>query len=178
LTIGSTGYSTLWVPFPVTIPYGVEAYTGTINYTGWLHLNAIEDVIPANTAVVLKNAGDYTFNITDDVDAISGNVLQGSNGNVTGDGSSYYVLAKPADKEIGFYLVGDGVRVPANKAYLNTDAEVRGFTFVFDDDDATGINSPLLTSPEEEGQVYNLAGQRISKLQKGINIINGKKVLK
>lgn len=37
--------------------------------------------------------------------------------------------------------------------------------------------SPLLTSPEEEGQVYNLAGQRISKPQKGVNIQNGKKIL-
>lgn len=26
--------------------------------------------------------------------------------------------------------------------------------------------------------IYNLAGQRIQKLQKGINIINGKKILK
>ena len=26
--------------------------------------------------------------------------------------------------------------------------------------------------------IYNVAGQRISKLQKGINIVNGKKILK
>lgn len=39
----------------------------------------------------------------------------------------------------------------------------------------TGI-SRLLTSPEEE-RVYNLAGQRLSNMQKGINIVNGKKVL-
>ena len=25
--------------------------------------------------------------------------------------------------------------------------------------------------------IYNLAGQRVSKMQKGINIVNGKKVL-
>lgn len=42
----------------------------------------------------------------------------------------------------------------------------------------TGINSPLLTSPEEEGQVYNLAGQRIGKMQKGIYIVGGRKILK
>ena len=41
---------------------------------------------------------------------------------------------------------------------------------------ADGI-SPLLTSPKEEGQVYNLAGQRLNKMQKGINIVGGKKIL-
>lgn len=37
--------------------------------------------------------------------------------------------------------------------------------------------SPLLTSPEEEGQVYNLAGQHLNKMQRGINIKNGKKIV-
>ena len=31
---------------------------------------------------------------------------------------------------------------------------------------------------EGNGAIYNLAGQRLSKMQKGINIVNGKKVLK
>ena len=44
------------------------------------------------------------------------------------------------------------------------------------EDVITGV-SPLLTSPEEEGQVYNLAGQRLSKPTKGINIQNGRKFI-
>ena len=40
----------------------------------------------------------------------------------------------------------------------------------------TGITSPL--EETENGAVYNLAGQRLSKMQKGINIINGKKILR
>ena len=54
------------------------------------------------------------------------------------------------------------------------------YIFSFDLDDADGI-SPLLTSPEEEemvnGKCYNLTGQRMSKMQKGINIVGGKKIL-
>ena len=57
------------------------------------------------------------------------------------------------------------------------------FTYVWDE--PNGINSPLLTSPEEEGQAYkqgstifNLAGQRLQKLQKGVNILGGRKVLR
>ena len=43
--------------------------------------------------------------------------------------------------------------------------------------DATGIVSPL-GEKEEETFIYNLSGQRIMRIQKGINIINGKKILK
>ena len=53
------------------------------------------------------------------------------------------------------------------------------------EDPEVGINSPHLTSPEEEGQVYDLSGRRInsqlstlnSQLKKGVYIVNGKKVL-
>ncbi|MBP5630415.1 MAG: hypothetical protein J6W97_02525, partial [Bacteroidaceae bacterium] len=41
---------------------------------------------------------------------------------------------------------------------------------------ADAISMP--TSVEGEGFIYNLAGQRLSKMQKGINIVGGKKVLK
>ena len=34
-----------------------------------------------------------------------------------------------------------------------------------------------ISFPEEEGQVYNLAGQRLSKPTKGINIQNGRKFI-
>lgn len=37
--------------------------------------------------------------------------------------------------------------------------------------------SPSLTAPEEEGLIYNVSGQRLNKKQKGINIVNGKKVV-
>jgi hypothetical protein len=40
----------------------------------------------------------------------------------------------------------------------------------------TGI-SPLLTSPEEEKPIYELSGRRLQKMQRGINIVNGRKVL-
>jgi len=65
-----------------------------------------------------------------------------------------------------------------NEHFFNNDNKF--YIFSFDLDDADGI-SPLLTSPEEEemvnGKCYNLTGQRMSKMQKGINIVGGKKIL-
>ena len=40
----------------------------------------------------------------------------------------------------------------------------------------TGVASPK-SSPEGNDFIYNLAGQRLNKPQKGINITNGRKVL-
>ena len=39
----------------------------------------------------------------------------------------------------------------------------------------TGISS--IDEDEEQEAIYNLAGQRLSKMQKGINIVNGKKII-
>ncbi len=53
--------------------------------------------------------------------------------------------------------------------------EVKGFVF---EDDATGIETIDHSSLTIDHPIYNVAGQRIKKMQKGINIINGKKILK
>ena len=45
------------------------------------------------------------------------------------------------------------------------------------DSNTTGIESSSAALPETDGAVYNISGQRVSKAQKGIYIVNGKKVL-
>lgn len=58
---------------------------------------------------------------------------------------------------------------------------VREFLLNFGEtsDEATGIlNSQLsILNSSEAGAIYNLAGQRLQKMQKGVNIIDGKKIL-
>ena len=63
----------------------------------------------------------------------------------------------------------------AFRAYIhaNTDASVR----LFIDDVETGIEA-INGVEAEEGAIYNIAGQRLGKMQKGINIVNGKKIIK
>ena len=60
-------------------------------------------------------------------------------------------------------------------AYYNAGAEVK-VSFCFDDQE-TGI-STIANGQVQSDAIYNLAGQRMSKAQSGINIVNGKKVLK
>ena len=56
-------------------------------------------------------------------------------------------------------------------------ARLKTITVTYIDSDViTAINAPAIV--KEEGAIYNLAGQRLQKLQKGINIVGGKKILK
>ena len=50
--------------------------------------------------------------------------------------------------------------------------------FIIDiEEDATGINEELKMKSEEPTFIFNIAGQRLNKMQKGINIVNGKKMV-
>jgi hypothetical protein len=172
--ITAAGYTTQYThDTDVTIPSGIEAYAGVVNGDN-LRLVAIENAISKDDAVILKGSeGYYSFMPTTGVSRAASNDLKGSDGNVSG-GEDIYALANIGG--VGFYPVTDtNIKIPAGKAYLNTGSLVKGFTFVFDDE-ATGINEELRVK-NEESSIYNVAGQRLSKAQKGINIIGGKKMV-
>jgi hypothetical protein len=173
--ITSAGYATLFVPeTSLEIPEGVTAYTGTIDGE-WLKLNPLENVITNGQAVVLKgNAGFYGFAPTDAGFGLVKSDLVAEEEDITADGTQY-VLAKVDDK-VGFYQAKADTKIAARKAYLKVPAntEVKGFTFA--EESETAIANVNVN--DNQAVIYNLAGQRISKMQKGINIVNGKKVLK
>ena len=83
------------------------------------------------------------------------------------------------DNRIGFYHVDNAsFNLKANRAYLHSEGSgVKGFVIDFDDN-ATGIETMVNGQSSMVNEIYNLAGQRLQKAQKGINIINGKKILK
>ena len=69
--------------------------------------------------------------------------------------------------------------VNAFRAYLHIDpsAEVKEFRLRFGEDDEDGIVNANLNVNRNDGAIYNLSGQRLNKMQKGVNIVNGKKVI-
>ena len=98
-------------------------------------------------------------------------------------------LAKTTIPEGSFYindqsqlkkLVGNTAELKGYRAYFTVDAGSAVKAMSIDlglDGDATGIESFEEKATEGVG-IYNLAGQRLNQVQKGINIINGKKVLR
>ena len=172
VTIGGAGYTTYVAPVAVQFPTTVTAFIVT-GATGTAVTMDAVTAVPAGTAVVVKgSAGTYELTVAASTDDVTSNLLKASNGAVTG-GEGIYALANKG--QVGFYPVADTVTIPAGKAYLVITGLVKSF-FGFEEDDATGIET--IANETLNGSIYNLAGQRINKMQKGINIINGKKILK
>ena len=184
VTVSAAGYATMVANADLEIPAGVEVYAVTINSGATsAHLELVEDGIPTGEAVLVKaSEGDYEFtHASVSVSKITNNDLKAATVAFNpSKANTIYCLAKKGNPAaVGFYPVATTVTIPVGKAYLEVtsgEAPVKGF-YGFDDDDATGINEELRMK-NEESSIYNLAGQRISKMQKGINIVNGKKILK
>ena len=175
VTISSVGYATLYSPVALTIPDGITAYAATDNGGDNLVLTAIDGgVIPANTGVLLAGeAGPYSFAITTGGSASS--ELTGSVTAISRPANSY--ILSDGDYGCGFYKDGP-TSIPGFKAYLPAEAvgAAKGF-LSFDFSDVDGIESLSNILQSDNRTIYNLAGQRIEKLQRGVNIVNGKKVL-
>ena len=179
VSVNEARYATYVPKHDVIFPDGVEAYIGTINKK-YVSLTAVKSA-PKDTPVILKNTGRYTLiPVTEEtLDDVTGNDLSASDKDVEATGSQY-ILAKPEGEEVGFYPAITGTTIPAGKAYLvsnETDPLVKAFYFVGEGE--TAIGSIQNSNFEiQNGEVYNLAGQKLSKMQKGVNIINGYKVLR
>ena len=91
-----------------------------------------------------------------------------------GDGSTIYVLAE-VDDVVGFYLLEADAVIPAGKGFLQI-PEAEGRAFIGFAGDATTVKA--IETLKANGAIYNLAGQQVKNAQKGIFIIDGKKVIK
>ncbi len=115
--------------------------------------NAAIGVPPTKTSIT---CGDYTF---------TGTFSQktSNNGGYVLSGSSFQ------------YTEGDVVTNAFEAALTTASGGQHEITFLIFD--ADGINSLTPTLSKDEGSIYNLSGQRISKMQRGIYIKNGRKII-
>ena len=172
--IGAAGYGTLYnTETALSVPAGVTASTAVIK-GNWISLTEISGAIPASTPVVLQGAeGFYSFFMaTDEAGTVGENDLKGTAEPLAATGIQYVLAEK--DGVAGFYQAAEGTKIPAGKAYIEKAAAgVKGFFF----GDATGI-AEVETATEADATIYDLSGRRVEKAQKGIYIVNGKKVMK
>ena len=170
VTVSDAGYATFVAPCDVDFN-GSAATANAATFDGTYVQLAPVTTVPAGTAVVVKaEEGTYTVPATTNAVLGATNNLVAATADVATDGTQY-ILAK-AEEGVGFYKATG--TIAAGKGYLVIGAPVKGF-YGFDADDATGIKG--IDFAGENAPVYNLAGQRLGKAQKGVNIIGGKKVL-
>ncbi|MBQ8864689.1 MAG: hypothetical protein IJ020_00925 [Bacteroidaceae bacterium] len=169
--VGDAGYATMYDKAnDWALNGGATAYIAAFDGK-YLQLTEVEDV-PAGAAVILKGSY-YNKLATTATSDVTANELRGTDADTEADGTMY-VLAQPEGEEVGFYLATG--TIAAGKAYYQSTSGVKAF--YFGNGDATGISDVNVDANlNENGAIYNIAGQRLNKVQKGINIINGKKVL-
>ena len=197
VTIGSYGLTTLYLDFPVEIPYDnpdyypdlLGVYFGYSIVNNALKLARIDNVIPANTGVIVQgNAGTYRFpkSTNSNYELPFTNYLTGSTVAITpaaaleaaqSDGAVYTMnIGKNA--YIGFYRF-TGSMLAANKAFLiyNATQSKDFFISIGGDGVATHINSLQADSPSDTW--FTPQGVQIngSPTHPGVYIHQGKKRL-
>lgn len=180
MKITDAKYATFIAPFDVEIPAGVTASTAEIGADGAiLELSALEGTIPAHTAVILFSENTYENTVSGvrsaDADDLTTGALVGTYEDIQAPDGSY--VLQNQDGKVGFYQVEQATAAPwvrANRAYLTAPANnpVKAYFF---DDAVDAIKS--VDAEAGNAEIFNVAGQRMSKLQRGVNIVNGKKVL-
>lgn len=95
----------------------------------------------------------------------------------TSEGKTNYILTKVGSGPLAFYKVNSqGSWCAAGTAYLSTSAtSARGYFPIWDD--ATSIEGVVSESENVNLPVYDLQGRRVTSPQKGLYIVNGKKVV-
>lgn len=184
VTLNKYGYSTLYYSaYNFEVPSGVEATTYKLDNDNLVVSTtyAAGDVIPAGEAVVLQGTANAECKfkpVKGEYSADSYNLLRGSDVAATTEGSGKFYALSAKGGKVGFYWMAEGGAAftnGAHKAYLVLPSSgVK--SYAFDEDDATAIMA--VEGADEDGAIYNVAGQRLNKMQNGINIVNGKKILK
>ena len=138
--------------------------------------------VPANTGVLLYKVGGASDDIpvyNGTTDAVMGNAfVRGTGAAVSySETDKNYILFDGSDG-LGFYKANNNP-VATDRAYIHVESgNVKCFLLDLEND-PTGIRSmEEVRGMMEDGVIFNLAGQRLQKMQKGINIVNGKKVLR
>lgn len=126
---------------------------------------ASEDIAVATEAVE-KAADNMFIGTLTDIEALASEA----------DGFANYIL-NDGEMGLGFYQANDQ-KVAAGKAYLQVPAASANRIMFFSlDGETTGISNVEVEAEQGEKVYYNLNGQRIDTPDKGLYIVNGKKVI-
>ena len=188
-TLGANGYTTFASSYPLdlttaNLPTGVKAYKAAVDGTV-VRFTEFNQTVPANTGILLEGTANATVTIpvVASGDAVTGNafLVNTTAATITSDASTYYFAMVKDSNPLKFGKV-NSVNIPANKAYLQVPATnftgtAPALTAIFDDGNTTGINAVKNAQFTENGEYYNLAGQRVAQPTKGLYIVNGRKVV-
>ena len=184
-TLSASYWNTFSVPFDAAIPSGwtVKEYDGE---------NSDNNVIAFKNATTIKAGVPYLVKPTSNVEnpTFDGVTVEKTEGETIGTGD-YKFVAQIYNKPFETYgtvaylstdgsikkLTSGGLK--GLRAYFIIPAESPGARIAFiDEGTTTGIAEMKEMRNEKNENVYDLSGRRVKALNKGIYVVNGKKIVK
>lgn len=177
INLHSSGYSTIALRHSANVPNDIEAYTVTTDGSKISYKRAYK--LAKGEGYFIVGSGDKTFKpAKTTILENNSNDLVGVLEDQTINGSNYYILSTKSSTGVtGFYCLGNNnYKFPAGKAYLYANGVKNAQYFLINlDETETGIeNTEEDSNKNARSDIYNLAGQKLSKTQKGLNVVNGK----
>ncbi len=141
--------------------------------------------VPAGTGLYLIGTPGQTYKVPYSEsysiykNFLVANLTKGTVSATTGSYTNYAFGTEGG--EPGFYPINGSTTLQAQTAYLQlptsfVEAGVK-MSIILEEDLIDGIEDFYMDN-DADAAIYDLAGRRLQKMQKGINIVNGKKVLK
>ena len=195
-TVPASGLGTFSADVNIIVPKGLTAYCCTTLKTykdGSLGIKVSKlngGIIPANTGVLFEGTGGQSYpliatNTEAAAPAENSLVAVVESEHIPATNGEYTNFMMKGGKFIKIQQDEESVKMPANRAYLPllttaiSGSNAKEIMLYWDDEEATGIERMRNVENEimRKGNIYNLNGQKLSAPQKGINIINGRKVI-
>ena len=175
--IPSSGVGTYCNKYPLdlsatALPSDVKAYAVESQTETSVTLAEITSPVKGGTGFIIKATGEtktVNFTSVDCENELTDNLLVGTLA------PTYLREGKAYGMKGGQFHINNAGTIPANRAYLpaETNNPVKALTLTFKD--ADGITTTRTIT--DAATIYDLTGRRLQSTQKGVNIVNGKKVL-
>jgi hypothetical protein len=178
LNVTKAGWSTLYLDYNVVVPEDVVCYAiSGVEGTNVI-LDEVTGVLPANTAVIVEaEEGEYTFEVTEESAEVE-SLMAGTTKAEYKDAEAYVLSI--VDGNVGLYkaqMAGGVWLNNANKAYLPASVANGAASYSFRFGEGTTGISEVKGDSGNVKTIYDLTGRQVNAVERGIYIINGKKVL-
>lgn len=182
-------YASIYLPYAVELPQNVKAYKVTETRDASFHLEEISEDgnLPKETGAILVGEDTNMKTLVPCAatpTAQNDNMLSGCKettlvSSLTGSTGTVYVLNGGQASGIGFFPLSSSASLSPYKAYYceESTSSVQGYSFNFDEAIVTAIQNISATG-SQKSEVYDLQGRRMQHVQKGLNIVNGRKVIR
>lgn len=188
-------YGTIILPINYYKPNNVKLYSCDGEKNGVLTLTEYTGTAPKNKPYIIEYTDEATMPTAEDSKVYQ--LIGYSNGAATTNqqegwltgvlqeatcrvpNGSYVLARNKTNGKQGFFRTNGTVTCPQYKCYLTLPAtsSTAAKELYFDNEGTTTGIEAIFGGENNEVVIYDLSGKRLSRLQKGVNIVNGHKVI-